>query len=159
MQNLNQCWCVSRFLSYQDHQSSRQKANCIKKPYSIWQRGIIFGTRAAGLSGVLERECTDAAPAVYPSAAVCADTDVNTAPLSLTETRDVFKVEGVMKQFDGKTSSFVSPSLLFHLCYLQPKPPLAGCWVKMWVAILLDSHGMGWSMPAPVTSAVSWNKL
>ena len=71
------------------------------------------------------------AAAVYPFIAVDTDTDVNVSPLSLIETSNVFKVEDVMEQFEGKTSSFVSPSLLFHLYYLQPEPSLAGCCVKM----------------------------
>lgn len=70
-----------------------------------------------GLNSVLKSKCTYIAAAMYPFIAVNTDTDVNISPLSLIETSNVFKVEDVMKQFEGKTSSFVSPSLLFHWYY------------------------------------------
>lgn len=84
-----------------------------------------------GLKGVLKSKCTYTAAAMYPFVAVNTDTDVNISPLSLIETSNVFKVEDVMKQFERKTTSLVSPSLLFHLYYLQPTLSLAGCCVKM----------------------------
>lgn len=111
MENLNQNWCLSTFLSYQDHQSCRQEANCIKKPYLIWQRGIIFETCMEGLNSVLKSKRTCIAAATYPFIAVNTDRDVNISPLSLIETTTAFKVDDVMEQFEGKI-------LIFCLCLI-----------------------------------------
>lgn len=88
-------------------------SNCIKKPYLIWQRGIIFETCMEGLNQVFTSKCTYVAAAMHPVTAVNTGTDVNRSPL--TEISTVFKVEDAMKQFGTKISSSVSASLLFHL--------------------------------------------
>ena len=69
-----------------------------------------------GINNVLKSKCTYIAAAVHPFIAVNTDSDVNISPLSLIETSNVYEVEDVMKQFKAETSSFVSLSLLFHLC-------------------------------------------
>lgn len=68
-----------------------------------------------GLNSVLKSKCTYITAAMCPFIAVNTDTAVNISPLSLIEASNVFKVEDVMKQFEGKTSSFVCLSLLSHL--------------------------------------------
>lgn len=90
---------------------------------------------------LLKSKCTSAA--MCPFIAVNTDSDVNVSPLSLIVASNVFKAEEAMKQFEEKTSSSVSPSLLFHLLCLQPKPCRAGCCVKL----LMTSYAGGSTHP------------